>query len=253
MKKVLIIFCVTHFVASVLVFDCIFDLELFFDEMKVVYTCSLPDGEKHGRQVTNATHRDITDVIGPHMKDPPNVIWNNTDVRQIHIFKHKFEYFPRGLTDFFENIEAIHAGMNALAFLEKDDMKIFTKLRFLYLYNNVLQSLKSDVLEDNLDLQYVSFYGNQLAHIGSNLLTPLKSLKTAYFNKNVCIDLQAVHNLRDLAEIKLEISQRCSDITDEDLMQVLKQNNEKLINLEMKMSQLSEQLSDFMSSNRTEL
>lgn len=250
MKKFLIIFCILHLVAfsSALVFDCIFDLELFFDEMKLQYTCSLPEGNKNERKVTNATHRDIIDVVGPHMKN-----MNNTDIRQIHIFKHKFEYFPRGLTNFFENIEAIHAGMNALAFLEKEDMKIFTKLRFLYLYNNVLQSLKSDVLEDNLDIEYVSFYGNQLAHIGSNILTPLKSLKTAYFNKNVCIDKQAVHNLREVAEIKLEISERCSDITDEDLMQVLKQNNEKLINLEMKILQLSEQLSEFMSFNRTEL
>lgn len=233
--------------SSELIFDCIFDLELFFDEIKLQYTCSLPDGEKLGSKTTNFTHRDITGVIGKHMTN-----MNNSDIRQIHVFKHKFQYFPRGLADYFENIEAIHAGMNEIAFLEKDDMKIFPKLRFLYLYNNILQSLNSDVLENNIYLEYVSFYGNQLKHIGSNILTPLKYLKTAYFNKNICIDKQAVHSLKEVAEIKLEIAERCSDITDEDLMRVLRHNQDKLVNIEEKISQLNAQLNQFILKNKTE-
>lgn len=232
-----------------LVFDCFYDLELFFDEVKLLYTCSLPDGEKTGKaQMTNATHRDILGVIGPHVGN-----LNNTDVKQVHIFKHKFEYFPRGITKFFENIEAIHAGMNMLAYLEKDDMKVFGKLRFLYLYNNMLSNLQSDVLEENTALEYVSFYNNQLKHIGSRLLTPLKYLRTAYFNKNICIDKQAVHNARDLHEIKLEIAVGCSDITDEDLLIILKNNQDKMNYLEEKITQMSEQLNKFISSNKTEL
>lgn len=234
--------------SSALVFNCKFELDLFFDDMKLQYTCSLPEGTKTNFITTNATHREIESVIGQHEDNN-----NNSHVKQIHIFKHKFEYFPKGLTNYFENIEAIHAGMNQLAYLERDDMKNFTKLRFLYLYNNVLQCLQSDVLEDNLALEYVSFYGNQLKQIGSKLLTPLKSLKTAYFNKNICIDKQAVHSMKEIAEIKLEISERCSNITDEDLLNALMQNREKLINLEAKMLQLTEQLSELIASNKTEL
>lgn len=247
----LIIFLVSYLsLSSGLVFDCFYDLELFFDDVKLLYTCSLPDGSlDKGARVkhTNATHRDILEVTGPHVDGQ-----NNTHVKQIHIYKHQFEYFPRGLTNYFENIEAIHAGMNNLAYLEKDDMKVFSKLRFLYLYNNVLSNLQSDVLEDNTKLEYVSFYNNHLAHIGSRLLTPLKSLKTAYFNKNICIDKQAVHNAREIHEIKLEISERCSDITDEDLLTILKQNQEKIASLEEKIAQMSDQLNEFVASNRTE-
>lgn len=232
-----------------LTFECFFELDLFFDDVKLLYTCSLPDGEKTGKyQTTNATHREVLKVTGEH-----EGTYNNTQVRQIHIFKHRFEYFPKGITNYFENIEAIHAGMNQLAFLEKDDMKIFDKLRFLYLYNNVLTNLQSDVFEENLKLEYVSFHGNLLKHIGSRILSPLKSLKTAYFNKNICIDKQAVHNAFAMAEIRLEIAQQCSDITDEDLLEVLKQNHEKLIKLEEKIAQMSEQLSEFIAANRTEL
>lgn len=251
MKKFFIVFSALSLaVSSALVFECFFDHDMFFDEIKMQYTCALPDGKDHPDKVryTNSTHRDITNVTGTHLAK-----YDNSNITQIHIFKHKFEYFPRGMNDFFENIIAIHAGMNGLAFLEKDDMRVFDKLRFLYLYNNVLQTLTSDVFEENLQLEYVSFYGNLLKQIGSNILTPLKSIKTAYFNKNICIDKQAVHNLREIAEIKLEIAQSCSNITDEDLMTVLKKNQEKLTNLEEKMMQLSEQLNEFISSNRTEL
>lgn len=248
--KIFKIFFLSFFVSfsSALVFDCIFDLELFFDDAKLLYTCNLPDGEKSGKpKYTNVSHRDILEVTGAHFAGH-----NNSLVRQIHIYKHHMEYFPRGLTNYFENIEAIHAGMNNLAYLGKDDMKVFKKLRFLYLYNNLLSNLQSDVLEDNLQLEYVSFYNNHLKHIGSGLLTPLKSLKTAYFNNNICIDKQAVHNPRDIHEIKLEISERCSDINDEDLLIILKQNQEKIISLEEKIIQMSEQLNELVA-NRTEL
>lgn len=244
MKALEIFFVISFLSASMaLIFDCTFEMDLYFDDAKFLYTCNLPAGDKVTPKVTDTDHRDILEVTGAHISQH-----NNSLIRQIHFFKHKFEYFPRGINKYFENIEAIHAGMNNLAYLVKEDMKIFPKLKFLYLYNNVLSNLQSDVLEDNLALEYVSFYANNLKHIGSRLLRPLKSLRTAYFNKNICIDKQAVASPREIAEIKLEISERCSDITDEDLLIILKQNQEKIMSLEEKISQLSE----FITSNKTE-
>jgi hypothetical protein len=62
-----------------------------------------------------------------------------------------------------------------------------------------------------------------------------------------------VHSPKEIAEIKLEISERCSNITDEDLMNELMQNREKLINLESQMLQLTEQFNELIASNKTEL
>lgn len=229
--------------------ECFFDNELLFDDMKVVYTCTVL------HLTTNQSDRNITKLTPTDEKS--HTVNKNDEVYQLYIIHQKMEYFPRGFTDYFKNIEAIHAGMNELKYLDRDDMKDFGKLRFLYLYSNHLENLQSDVFLDNLELEYVSFYNNRLMHIGSKLLNPLKKLRTAYFNKNICIDKQAVQSFKEVAEIRLEISERCSDITDEDLMNVLKQNQDKIVSLESVVSMINQQLFEmiqhFNLSNKTEL
>lgn len=217
--------------SSAILIDCFFDYELLFDELKVAYTCTV----RH--LITNETRRDVSEVIG---KILPEFKYEN--ITQLHIIHQSMEYFPRNFTKFFENIVAVHAGMNKLKYLEKDDLKEYSKMRFLYLYSNLLEVLQSDVFQDNLALEYVSFYNNRLKHISSKLLIPLTRLKTAYFNKNICIDKQAVNSEQMLSELRLEIAERCSDITDEDLMDILKQNQIKVEQLETKVAQISEQL-----------
>lgn len=81
------------------------------------------------------------------------------------------------------------------------------------------------------------------------MLAPLINLKTAYFNKNICIDKQAVHSEHDVAELRLEIAQKCSDITDEDLFLNLKENQIKLNEIEQKIDLLPMLLRDILASN----
>lgn len=227
------------FLAIALIFDrscshvleCFFDNELLFDDLKVSYTCTVIHLQ------TNENKRNVSEINGKH------ILRNtNEDITQLYIIHQQMEYFPRGFSKFFENIVAVHAGMNKLKYLEKEDVKEFTKMRYLYLYSNLLEVLQSDVLQDNTALEYVSFYNNRLMHIGSKMLTPLKRLKTAYFNKNICIDKQAVSNEQGISELKLEIATQCSDITDEDLMEMLKLNQMKVDKLEEKVELISEQL-----------
>ena len=215
--------------------DCFFDLELLFDELKASYTCTVKN-----EQVTNATSRNITQVQGPHSGK-----YINDDVVQLYIIKKQMEYFPHGFSIFFKNIIAIHAGLNKLKYLERNDLKEFSKMRYLYLYSNVLETLQSDVFQSNTALEYVSFYNNRLMHIGSKLLHPLKQLKKAYFDKNICIDKQAASE-QGISELKLEIAQQCSDITDEDLMNMLEINNMKVSKLETKVAQISDQLTNMI-------
>lgn len=216
-----------------LTIHCRFDNELLFDDLKVAYSCSVVN-----LVVTNETSRTIKSV-----KEEPK--WElgagmtYASVTQLYIIGQNMVYFPRNFTDFFKNIVAIHAGKNNLAYLEKDDIKEFSKLRFLYLYSNKLEFLQSDVLQENGELEYVSLHSNKLKHIGSKMLAPLKQLKTAYFNKNICIDKQAVHSEHDVADLRLEIAQKCSDITDEDLFLNLKENQMRLSQLEEKIDALT--------------
>lgn len=216
--------------SSGLVLECFFDNELLFDDLKVSYTCTVL------HLLTNTTRRNVSEVSGKHIEKH-----DNTDITQLYIIHQQMVYFPKGFTKFFENIVAIHAGMNKLKYLERNDLDEFAKIRYLYLYSNQLEVLQSDVFESNLNLEYVSFYNNRLKHIGSKLLMPLKSLKAAYFNKNICIDKQAASE-QGMSELKLEIAQQCSDITDEDLMNMLKENHLKVSQLEESVAQMTDQL-----------
>lgn len=225
-----IAFAFTH-QTSGLALECFFDNELLFDELKVSYTCTVLDLH------TNATKRNVSDISGKHIERH-----TNEDITQLYIINQKMEYFPRNFTNFFENIVAIHAGMNKLKYLERNDLKEFTKMRYLYLYSNQLEALSSDIFQYNEALEYISLFNNRLMHIGSKILVPLKRLRTAYFNKNICIDKQAVASEQGISELRLEIAERCSDITDEDLMNMLKLNHMKVNKLETKIEQMSDQL-----------
>lgn len=216
-----------------MVLECHFDNELLFDDLKVSYTCTIK------LLVTNKTSRVVSGITGKHELVPSNT---EEDITQLHIIHQHMEYFPRGFTKFFENLVALHAGMNKLKYLEKDDIREFSKMRYLYLYSNLLEVLQSDVFEENTALEYVSFYNNRLTHIGSKILIPLIHLKTAFFNKNICIDKQAVHSEQGISELRLEIAERCSDITDEDLMNMLKASESKIDALEAKVEFMSQQL-----------
>lgn len=245
--KIFLLFAIVIHSSSSLILECFFDNELLFDDLKVSYTCTVL------HLLTNTTRRNVSEISGEHIAK-----YDNTDITQLYIIHQQMEYFPKGFTRFFENIVAIHAGMNKLKYLERNDLDEFAKIRYLYLYSNQLEVLQSDVFESNLNLEYVSFYNNRLTHIGSKLLMPLKKLKAAYFNKNICIDKQAASE-QGMSELKLEIAQQCSDITDEDLMNMLKENQMKVGNLEEKVSQISDQLSmvidilsDLKADNKTE-
>lgn len=244
----LVTFCIISCLSlsNSLIIDCHYDHELFFDDLKVAYTCSV----KH-LLITSETERNITEVKGEHILVPGST---KKDVTQLYITKQNMSHFPRTFTDFFENIVAVHAGNNHLKYLDRFDLQSFIKLRFLYLFKNEIEFLQSDLFQDTPHLQYVSIHSNRLKHIGSKMLAPLKDLRTAYFNKNICIDQQAVHSEYDVAELRLEIAQKCSDITDEDLYLNLKENQSKLDQIEQKVDLLSRIVTEFMSvNNKTKL
>lgn len=158
------------FIAIILIFllhsfafnlECNFKHEVFFSDREISFTCFV---EKNFKLSTNSTFRTIKSVQGvtgsPHK-----------EVVQIHISEQRnMEYFPNGLTKFFKNLVAIHAGRNHLKYLVKDDLKEFKNLRFLYLYDNSLEELKSDVFEHTTALEYVSLHSNRLVHIGAKIL-----------------------------------------------------------------------------------
>lgn len=213
--------------------SCTYEDMSLFDNFKKMNVCLV-----EGLVVANEYDRNITRI-----NNETSFEERGTIIEQVYIFNQTMKHFARGFTDFFKNIVALHAGMNGLQHLTREDMKEYRNLQYLYLYHNELEFLASDVLEDNTELVYVSFHSNRLSRIGSKLLFPLLKLRTAYFNNNICIDAQAVVSEQDVAEIRLEIATRCSDITSEDLMGMLKENERKIQRLEESLSRVINQMS----------
>jgi hypothetical protein len=227
---------------SPIVLNCEFEHLVLFDDRKISYTCAI---EKL-QFTTNSTFRTVENVSGGHLRKH-----SNEDVMQVHLLNQNMEVLAVGLTKFFKNLVAVHAGMNNLKYLEKDDLSELSNLRFLYLYHNKLEVLKSDVFEHTKSLEYVSLHSNHLKYIGAKILLPLKQLRTAYFNRNTCIDKQASSD-QGMSELRQEIATSCSEITDEDLMEILVENKAKIDELQALMKETAGKLSKFVESfNKT--
>jgi hypothetical protein len=217
---------------------CLYEDMSLFDNFKKMNACLV-----EGLVVANEFERNVSTINNISTFEEQGTI-----IEQVYIFNQTMKHFARGFTLFFKNIVALHAGMNKLEYLTREDMSEYKMLKYLYLYHNELQFLTSDVLEDNKDLVYVSFHSNKLSRIGSKLLNPLNELRTAYFNNNICIDAQAVVSEQDVAEIRLEIATRCSDITKEDLMGMLKENERKIQLLSESLSGVINQMSTLVDT-----
>ena len=231
-----VVILVYFYHSSALELKCDFKHEVFFDDPKISYTCFL----RYFKFATNLTFRTVGNVQGVSGN-------SHNEVTQIHISEQKMEYLPIGLTRFFKRLVSIHAGRNQLRYLVKEDLKEFRDLRFLYLYDNDLEDLKSDVFEHAQKLEYISLHSNRLVHIGAKILLPLRKLKTAYFNRNICIDKQAKSD-EGMSDLRLEIAERCSEITNEDLMNTLKQNQAKIEDLQAIVKVIGEKLSNFIET-----
>lgn len=85
-------------------------------------------------------------------------------------------------------IQIVNCNLKNLTF---ENVKFYSNLKSLWLPLNHIQSLRNGVFANNLKLEKVSLYGNQLKVIESNVLTVLKNLKFASFERNRCVDRMA--------------------------------------------------------------
>lgn len=115
---------------------------------------------------------------------------------------------PKGIENFFPQIESILLEKSNLKELKKEDLARFPKLKVLYFTGNDLETLESNLFEANPDIKVMWFNKNKLRFIGENILMPLQKLTYASFGNNICIDLVA--GLRDeFSTLIEELHNRC--------------------------------------------
>lgn len=159
-----------------------------FGPLKSPYQCAAKDQNVQGFGT-------VDNVIGTHQPGK-----TNDDTKLISIKKIKCDRMPKHLNKYFANLEGIFAFSTGIKTVVKEDLDVFTKLRYLDMGFNNLDTLPSNLFEGNPDLEWIDFADNKLRNIGVNLLNPLTKLNYADFQSNRCVDKRAMDktNLHEL-------------------------------------------------------
>lgn len=99
----------------------------------------------------------INGITQNHMKGK-----NSSDVTALVIQNQNCEEFLQELEKGFPNLEGIIFTHSHLKSIESNDLKPFTKLKYLSLINNDLEELHSDLFEFIVNLQHVDFTTNKV-------------------------------------------------------------------------------------------
>lgn len=161
-----------------MIFDCYFNNFAF--RVVDAYSCQT-------RRLILVDSGTVTGVQGNHLND-----YSNEDVLGLIVdHDRSVRRIPRGIENFFSNLEMLRWLNGSLSVITADDLAPFKLLRLLILGSNHIISLDDNLLKHNPKLEFVGFNDVGLEHAGYDLLTDLKSLTYAYFRNNTCIDWQA--------------------------------------------------------------
>lgn len=118
------------------------------------------------------------------------------------------EYFPRGLENFFPNLETLVITQTGLKYFTADDIKVFPNLTSLFLNGNQLEEIYAKTFEFNEKLETIDLSANKLSNVGFNFFKFLKNLKSINLSNNVCINERA-QNSDELKKVKIILNENC--------------------------------------------
>lgn len=98
------------------------------------------------------------------------------------------QYLPKGIENFFPNLERLSIVNAGLESINSAFLKPFVNLNAVALKNNKITSLDSNLFEFNPEIATLWISNNKLTHVGADILTPLKKLSYADFSSNECVD-----------------------------------------------------------------
>lgn len=133
----------------------------------------------------------------------------NKDVLGVKFLNQAVTRFPRGIENFFPNLEAIWCEVGELTAVTKDDFAPFPMLKQVHFYGHKIKVLNSDLFASNPNIMHVSFAGNPLRSIGSTTFTRLRELKSLYLAGANCIDKAAVNDRPGVENILALLSAKC--------------------------------------------
>lgn len=113
---------------------------------------------------------------------------SNDDVKVLNIQAINCAQIPSGFENSFKNLEGIFAFSSEKKILVADDLRPFTKLKYLDISFNRIENLPSDVFASTPQMEWIDFSDNRLKLVGLNILDSLTKLHYANFATNICIN-----------------------------------------------------------------
>lgn len=198
MMKV-ILFLMLATVAHGVVFECHFVYSNWYI-LNTHYACAVTIQHSGNNGV-------LDNVIGTHYPE-----MNNSDVVGLQIYGNgNFTGIPVNIEQYFPNLLGIDFNIVDLPHLSADDLKPFSKLKYINFDTNKLLSIDSDLFKYTPNLKFIRFVRNPLEHVGKNLLTGL-SLTYTYFRSNTCIDYEA-NNKQEYGILINKLVTQCPPLT----------------------------------------
>lgn len=139
----------------------------------------------------------VSNISGAHLDGK-----KNSDVERLKIENQVCHFMPSGFDSFFPNLKSLRIVSTGLKKISLQDLKPFPLLEFIEIYANDVSSLQTDIFSSTLRLTSINFQDNKINKIGRDLLAPLKHLRKAHFNGNLCISQRADEpdKIKDLQE-----------------------------------------------------
>ena len=127
---------------------------------------------------------------------------------QIEFGVNFIENIPKDVFYSLPNLESLLLHNNKIEALDRDTFINNLKLKEIYIYGNKIEFLDAGLFRKNLKMEGIHIDHNRLMFIEPELLTPLKNLKVANFESNICLS-ENFPNSVTLDRLKEIFSQKC--------------------------------------------
>ncbi|KAG5680010.1 hypothetical protein PVAND_009543 [Polypedilum vanderplanki] len=159
--------------------DCEYKEKIWTGLNKLIYYCDV----KKLKIFSNGLKVKIDGASGQHLSDYSN----NNQVKGIDIIgASNMKFFPSNIENVFSNLIVIRIAASKLIHITNEDLKPFTKLKYLFLQYNLIEIIPKNLFIHNQELEVISLYYNKIQHIEKNAFSHLKKLRVLDLSGNTC-------------------------------------------------------------------
>lgn len=134
---------------------------------------------------------------------------NNLHVEGFSIRSQVWERIPRGIRNFFPNLEALEMVATRLREITWEDFEGLHRLKSLNFKGNKLQTLDGSTFQSLPQLHTISLSHNPLRHINLDTFNKSRKLKAIYLKNTSCIDQDKEGSTKEIKKYLDLLQIRC--------------------------------------------